>query len=276
MPIRIFLLLPLLWAPLAQAQVNIEKLRTEPTDNGISGSFSLALTFSQGNIDFADFALGSFVAHKRGKYTTFLVTNGRFAAKRTQGDYLLSPDVGLWDDEAHFSYNAMSHLRTNYDLGHDLALELYGQYEFNEFLLLDRRVLAGSGIRYKVCEGKHGGFWFGTSAMLEMEQLNPDAIAASEPVDQQHWRWSSYGTAKTILSQTSTWITTIYYQPRLDEFSDYRVVGETGLSFAINERFSFSVDARLRHDSAPPVTAEGEVAVLPTDIGVKNAISVNW
>ena len=155
-------------------------------------------------------------------------------------------------------------------------MEVYSQYEFNEFLLLDRRVLGGTGIRYLVLGDTDKGLWLGTSAMIEAERLNPDAIAASEAVDQQHWRWSSYGTAKTPVSETTTWLTTIYYQPRIDEFSDYRMVGETGLTFAIDERFSFGVDARFRHDSAPPETADGVAEVLPTDISLKNAISINW
>jgi hypothetical protein len=273
---RLLFLLALLWAPLAQAQVNIEKLRAGPTEDGISGSVSLATAFSSGNIDFADFGLGSFVAHKTGKHTTFLVTNGRFAAKRTQSDYLVEPDISLWDEEAHYSYNALSHLRTTYALSEKLTLEAYTQYEFNEFLLLDRRVLAGLGPRYQLLDGAKGALWVGTSAMLEAERLNPDAIAASEPVDQQHWRSSNYTTAKLVFSETSSWLTTIYYQPRVDEISDFRLAGETGLNFAMTDRFSFSVDARLRHDSVPPETAEGVAPVLPTDISVKNAISLSW
>jgi|GEM_PF-1175601 len=273
---RLFLLLTLLWAPMAQAQVNIEKIRTDPAEDGWSGSFSLGAAFTTGNIDFADFTLGSFLAQRVGPHTTFLVTNGRFAAKRTQGDYLEAPDTTLWDEDAHYSYNALTHLRYNYALTDDLALEAYTQYEFNEFLLLDRRVLAGTGIRYRVGQGERGGFWFGTSAMMEAERLNPDSVAPSEEVDQLYWRWSNYGTTKLTIGEDSSWLTTIYYQPRIDSFDDFRVVAETGLGFALTETFSFSVDARLRHDSAPPATADGVAEVLPTDISVKNSISVEW
>ena len=273
---RLFLLIAVLWAPAVQAQVNIEKLRTDSGEDGVSGAFSLSTAFSQGNIDFADFSMGSFVGKKQGKSTTFLIGNGRFAAKRTQGDYLEAPDVGLWDDEAHFSYNALVHLRSSYELGAKLSVEAYSQYEFNEFLLLDRRILGGIGLRYTAYASKRVGLWLGSSAMLEGERLNAEAIADTEEVDQQHWRWSSYGTAKVALNDANDWLSTVYYQPRFDDFSDYRLMGETGLEFAMSERFSFSVNARLRQDSKPPQTPDGAASVLPTDISVNNAIAVKW
>jgi len=273
---RIICLLALFWAPMARAQVNIEKLRTEAHEDGFSGAISLNTALSIGNIDFADFGLGSFLEHKKGKHIVFLVTNGRFAAKRTQADYLEEPDVSLWDKEAHFSNAALSHLRYNYDLGHGLAWELYSQYEFNEFLLLDLRLLGGTGVRYKIVQGKAGGLWAGTSAMLESERLNPESIAPDETANQQTWRWSSYATGKWIISDTTNWLTTIYYQPNVSDFADHRVVGETGLSLGITEHFALTLDARVRHDSLPPRTADGIAEVVSTDVSVKNGISVKW
>ena len=269
---RLLLLLTLLWAPLAQAQVNIEKIRTEPSDDGLSGSISLSTAFSKGNIDLADFGLGSFVAFKQGDHVVFLVTNGRFAAKRTQGDYLEDPQTSLWDDDAHFSNSGLSHLRYTTTLNKLLAWEAYGQIEYNEFLLLDRRLVVGTGPRFEVCTG----FWLGTSAMFESERLDAETLVASEDADLSVFRSSTYFTTRWDLSETATWLTTVYYQPRIDALSDYRLVGETGLVLAIDERFSFSVDARIRHDSDPPQTQPGLADIQPTDIGIKNAISVNW
>ena len=269
---RLFLLLALLWAPLAHAQVNIEKLRTETTEDGLSGSISLATAFSTGNVDFADFGLGSFLEVKRGDHVVFWVTNGRFAAKRSQADYLEDPKTTLWDKGAHFSNSGLSHLRYNYTLSDRVAWEAYGQIEYNEFLLLDQRLVGGTGPRLEVCTG----FWLGTSAMFESERLSDESLVGSEEANTAHIRSSTYATTRWDFSETNSWLTTVYYQPRFDMFSDFRLVGETGLVFAIDERFSFSVDARIRHDSLPPQTQEGIADIQATDIGVKNAISVNW
>ena len=51
-------------------------------------------------------------------------------------------------------------------------MEVFGQYEFNEFLLLDRRLIAGIGPRIRLLSGEHGAVVFGTAAMVEEERLN--------------------------------------------------------------------------------------------------------
>ena len=82
---------------------------------------------------------------------------------------------------SHVSYE--SDEVESYELGAKLSVEAYSQYEFNEFLLLDRRILGGVGLRYTAYASKRVGLWLGSSAMLEGERLNAEAIAATEDVD---------------------------------------------------------------------------------------------
>jgi len=263
-------------AGIAHAQVNIEKIRVQPLEEGASGQVGLSAVFTQGNIDFADFAVGSLVEYSTGPHVVFWVTNFRFAAKRTQGDYLEEPSVGLWDEEAHFSNNMLTHLRYNYALNDWLAWEIFTQYEFNEFLLLDRRLLGGTGPRFTLLDNDKGGLWFGTAGMVENERLNPDAIAPDEEVDTTVARWSNYVTAEVSPSETVSWVSTVYFQPRVPVFGDFRFVGETGLSFSINDTFSFTTDFRMRHDTEPPRAAEGVAEVVSTDLSLQNGININW
>jgi hypothetical protein len=260
----------------AHAQVNVEKIRATPIKDGASGQVGLSTSFTQGNIDFADFTVGSFVAYKSSPHLIFWVTTLRFAAKRTQGDYLAEPDVGLWDDEAHFSNNALTHLRYNYKINDWLAWEVFTQFEYNEFLLLDRRVLGGTGPRFTLVDKKGGGLWFGTAAMVENERLNPESIAPTLDPDSTVFRSSNYITGELSPSEDVSWVTTVYFQPQVPAFADFRLVGETGLAFNINKTFVFTTDFRYRYDAVPPETAVGIAPVLATDISLKSGIAIKW
>ena len=71
MSFRILICWLFLLTPLAHAQVNIEKLRSENHEDGFSGSLSLKTTFTQGNIDFADFGMTGHLEHKQGDHLFF-------------------------------------------------------------------------------------------------------------------------------------------------------------------------------------------------------------
>jgi len=260
----------------AHAQVNIEKLRAQPQEDGTSGQFTASTAFTQGNIDFADFVVGNYLTYKTDDHILFWVTNLRFAAKRTQGDYAEEPNVGLWDKDAHFSNNMLTHLRYNYTINDWLAWEVYSQYEYNEFLLLDRRVLVGTGPRFTLIDEKGGGLWIGTSGMVENERLNAESIEEGLNPESTIARWSNYITGELSPSDKVSWVTTLYYQPRIPVFGDFRFVGETGLAINLSEKFAFTTDFRVRHDADPPGTADEVPEVMATDISLKNGIAIKW
>ena len=64
---------------------------------------------------------------------------------------------------------------------------------------------------------------------------------------------------------------TIYFQPDLNSFVDYRMLGELALQFPISEQLEFEVESALRYDSDPHLN------LLPLDfstvIGMVYSIS---
>ena len=271
-----WLLLLLLWVPgLSHAQVNVEKLRSDTIEDGFSGSIGLNAAFTNGNIMFADFGTASHIEWKKEKDIVFYLFNSRFAAKRTQADLLEEPNVTLFDEEAHFANLMLQHVRYNRELADDWWWEVFAQYEFNQFLLLDRRLLTGTGPRLALMSGEKGGAWVGTSAMFEEERLNAENIAPKEAVQTIMLRASSYLTA-TMKSDQWKQTTTVYFQPRFDDFGDYRLVGEASIEFKLNKAVSFTIDGRYRHDSRPPETPVDAAPVLATDMSIKNGFKVKW
>ena len=272
---RWFLFL-LLWVPgLSHAQVNVEKLRSEEADDGVSGSIGLNAAFSSGNILFADIGTASHIEWRNRKDILFWILNARFAAKRTQSDLLAEPSVDLWDKEAHFANLMLQHARYNRVLSEAWCWEVYVQYEFNEFLLLDRRLLSGTGPRLQLIKGKHGASQIGTSAMFEEERLNAENIAQTDSAQTIALRSSSYLTA-TLKGDDWKHVTTVYFQPRLGDLEDYRMVGEASFVFKLNKTFALTIDGRIRHDSRPPKTPTGSAEVLATDMSIKNGLKLSW
>ena len=272
-----WMFLLLCWLPtVAVAQVNVEKLRSNGVEDGLSGSANLSTAFTYGNIQFADFGLTANKEFKANKHTAFWIMSTRFAAKRTQSVLVADPKVGLWDKDARFANLMLQHLRYNYELTPSLWLEVFAQYEYNEFLLLDRRLVGGLGVRFALTNGDKGGIYLGTAAMAEEERLNPELISPAETVERVNWRSSSYLTGTYTPKDGVSWTTVLYFQPRFDALSDYRLVGETGLALKISKSVSFTADARYRQDTKPPKTPEGSAEVLPTDITIKNGIKLSW
>ena len=137
-------------------------------------------------------------------------------------------------------------------------------------------MIAGIGPRIRLLSGEHGAVVFGTAAMVEEERLNGELVAASEDVQRVNARSSSYLSGTWKPDDGISWTTTVYAQPRFDQFSDYRLLAETGLSLRISKRFAFTLDVRYKLDSEPPETPDGAADVLDTDVTVKNGLRVSW
>ena len=270
-------MLVMVWMPtVAFGQVNVEALRSNGTEDGISGSVGLSAAYTGGNIQFADFGATAKAEWKRNNDLLFIAATYRFAAKRTQADLLADPSIGLWDKEAHFSNNRLAHIRYNRLLSEGVWWEAYTQYEYNEFLLLDRRLLIGTGPRIRVFDGDSAGFAIGTSAMMEEERLNPERIHPNEDVNRINARSSTYASLTVRIAETGSWTSTVYVQPRFDALDDHRIVAESGLTMNLTRAVAWTVDGRFRTDSVPPETPEEAAPVVSSDFSIKNGLKFTF
>jgi len=286
------LLLPLLAAfalvAPAHAQVNTEKLRMTPEDEGFTGSISLSLTTKTGNVGYLDGSAGLGVANRFGKNLFFVVGSSRYAAKRKRSDRIADHTDGVERDvlskDARYFHAHLAAARYNRFFSERVIGELYAQTEFNEFLLLDLRLLGGLGPRFVLFEEEAGAGYFGASYMAEYESLSDDDISTDEEADVLAHRLSSYLTFRVTLPGGVEVTSTTYYQPRLTDWFDFRIFNDSALTVALNDWLQWSLGFTLRHDSEPPWLAidEGEVVPEPerrlrsTDTTVGNKISVSF
>jgi len=210
------------------SQVNIEKYRRDQTVQGFSGSAELDISINTGNKDLQVVGAEGYLDYKVVDSYTFIVF---------QGDY-------GWKSGKEFSNEALVHLRYIYTINELIKLEVFTQFDYNKLRLLLHRILGGTGIRLRVFHTENSIFSFGTAYMLEKEKFDIS--------DEQYYtshRWSNYIAYKLNISENSLLALVIYFQPKIDEWKDFRILNENNLIVDISKSFSLSVGFNLRYDN---------------------------
>jgi putative salt-induced outer membrane protein YdiY len=211
---------------------NVEADKPRLPNEGFSGAVGLSAEGKKGNQEKQAFS-GSSRLNFRQEDTLLLL--------------LLAQDYGsknkVRDDRSQFA-----HLRWTNLLTEKLATEVFTQWETEEFDYLKSRKLAGAGLRYFVGYKPDAYLCaLGLGAFKERE-VN-DLITY---IDEQNLsRINAYYSLKLQINNQLSLVNTIYAQPNIDDFSDYRVLFDLTLSSKITDYLAFSLAYRLRHDSQP-------------------------
>lgn len=281
-------LLALLLAGSASAQVNTEKLRLSPEGEGFTGSVAVSLTVKTGNVDQVESSGSVGVASRWGKNMAFVVGTTKYATKRKRADRLSDYAEGaertVLDEEHRYSNAHLVAARYNRFFTEKAIGEVFAQGEYNEFLLLDLRALAGVGGRFSLFDEEHADGWLGLGYMAELERLTPDAIDPDEPADVLAHRLTSYLTLSVMINERTDLTTTTYFQPRLTQLTDFRVYNESTLTLGLSEWLAWAVTFTLRHDSDPPALLVGEDEdvpiteqhLQPTDLAIVNKLTLTF
>lgn len=144
--------------------------------------------------------------------------------------------------------NGLAHLRyihrieeTPYDY------ELFLQTEFNEFQNVEVRNLGGANIRRKF-EGFFDKCYIGLG--LFYSYMEPDVISELDPVYRRVKLNSYLSLVKNINEHFS--VTYLgFYQPNIEDFSDYRTFQVLQLNTSITNNISIALDFQHKHNSTP-------------------------
>ncbi|MDP6934708.1 MAG: DUF481 domain-containing protein [Myxococcota bacterium] len=248
----------------AQASVNVELEREDADHDGFSGELGWSLDGGLGNVVDLSFGLDGNLALRKGDNLWMLLTSGEFASEHD------ADGIQLFDEESRYANEMTFHLRFNHNLNDRWTIETFTQSEYDQFLLLDRRLLAGTGGRWTITSSEDGLINLGLAYMLEHEHLDPSTVIPSE-VDTLAHRASCYISALVALSSNIEIGGAFYAQPRLTDFSDVRFFGEGWFEVGVTDRLALETSMDLRHDSDPPMTIEEEDALDPFDLDFEQA-----
>jgi putative salt-induced outer membrane protein YdiY len=244
----------LLAAARAEAQiVNVQSLIGTEIKEGFSGGLDAAADWRTGNVDLLLVGGGATARYRSGEHLVFLIVRGDYG--RTGG--------------STFIKRTFEHARYRYTVTPRLTAEAFVQNEADEFKRLSVRALAGAGPRVKVLDEKKVVLAVGAAYMFEYELLS-EGMFADSGEDEIHHRLSTYAVASYALDDRVSVSETIYFQPRLDAWGDFRLLDEAALITKLSSHVAFKTAFVLAHDADPP---EG---VEDTDTALQAGISITF
>ncbi|WP_111685470.1 DUF481 domain-containing protein [Winogradskyella tangerina] len=166
--------------------------------------------------------------------------------------WLFVNDLNLQKIEGNSLVNrGTQHLRYNRRISERLKWEVFAQGQYDAISEIGFRGLFGTGPRFKISKNENYRFYLGALIMYEYERAAdniPDRI-------QKDLRGSIYLSFSLYPTETITIISTSYYQPKIEAFSDYRFSSNTSLLFKIFEDLAFKANFNFFHDAFPITSA---------------------
>jgi hypothetical protein len=212
--------------------VNIEGQRIHTDTTGWDGTLEAGFSVNQNNNLLLSATTNAHVQYKTKKDVYMLLGNWRFTNGGT----------------SRFVNDGMGHFRFNHKFTKWLRLEAFTQVQYNEFLNLRLRYLAGMGPRFKFIDKKWIHMYTGTLYMFEYENHTiTDTMEFNN-------RLSTYVSWTIDPNPHFSFVATTYYQPKLTDWTDFRISGNYSLRFKTFKRLSFKIDFNFLYDADP---AEG-------------------
>ena len=252
--------------------VNAEKLITDPTEEGWSGSLSTNFALSSGNVDRLTLGFSGGIQYwtlypegvgYRGKPVPagarrfyrdrwVLITNAAFARVALR-------DV-VNNGFAHTRYTRMWLPR--------LGSDVFAQAQHDEFKRLTLRTLGGLGFRVDPINRRVVQVWAGSGYMTELEHNRVD-MGDPHPAKVVNHRWTSYAVIQLRPWDSVVGRNTTYIQPRFDDFGDFRVLEALQVETR-SGLVALGVELELQYDSRPPVFS----GVVPLDVFLTSYLRV--
>jgi hypothetical protein len=187
----------------------------------------------------------SFTSNKQ-DITQFSI-DAHLQLKTAKDLWLIIGDYGfLKGGGEKFVQNSFGHLRYNRKLNSFLRWEVFLQAQNNFITQIEARYLAGTGPRFKLSDTKRLRLYAACLFMYEHEkELTTPKIIHNDI------RNSSYISFTIIPDEHMEIISTTFFQPRLAQMSDFRVLNQALLKIKTGKRFGVSVIWNYLFDRYP-------------------------
>lgn len=238
--LAIFTLGSLLWG-----QVAIEPIRKADLTPGLHTNLNLDFSMLAGNSSLTRVRTGLRFDYLKGAAHSFLTSSFQ------QGSLI----------DEYFVNKGFAHLRRTQSIRGRLFVEGFLQWEYNDFIRLKDRRLAGGGLRVRWLEVRRGEketpsllVHTGTGFMWERERIRN----AKDPTDalkdllrSTNYLFLGWTPDERVLLQITT-----YFQPDIRRPSDFRVLLDGRLAFALTGKLSATIKLSTRYDNEPPIVIE--------------------
>ena len=209
-----------------------ESLRQRSQDKHHFTSLSIDLSGKSGNSDKEDFSFGIYHSERRDQHFGFVMASR---------DYAKSNDVKSED-------SSFLHARYNYYFSKTEAFEVFAQSNTDDFKSLESRNLVGVAYRKEFSEKTTAGL----GIFQEQEEYNVN----DQKVEFDQTRLSLYWVTTLPLANGAELSNTLYYQPDVTKFSDFRAYNRLAIKSKLTESLSLKFGLLVEHDSQPVLDVE--------------------
>ncbi|MEM7396321.1 MAG: DUF481 domain-containing protein, partial [Verrucomicrobiota bacterium] len=198
---------------------NIEDQLLVATSDGLRGNLTGGISGSDGNTD-----------------SLILSVSGKLGYKKGVNDFFLyAQEVYQEIESTAIADKTLVHGRYTRSVNNKLAGELYSQWERDDIILLKSRFIHGAGLRYNwLTEENKWISHFGLGAYYFDEDHEEPVVTGTtiefEEVDDDGVRFNAYATLTWKVNDQVTLHDTLYYQPLVDDFDDYRLLNTFNLA----------------------------------------------
>ncbi len=209
--------------------VNIEGRRFANDTVPWTGFVNFRYNIAENTQRSVNFGLNGAVQHVRGKHTFFFIND--LAVSRVETNEFLN--------------TGFQHLRYNYNRDRRWTGEAFAQTQYNKPLQLDLRVTIGAGPRLRVLTNDRFKWHVGTSVMCEYE-------VTTRREKTFYGRSNTYSAATARFTDNLSLTGVVYYQPKLFDATDHRVMIEAGLQILATKRLTYESRLNLLKDTEQP------------------------
>jgi len=215
----------LLTCSLIWCQVNTESMRENNQSPGMRHNMALDFSYFSGYTEIIQFM---------GFYRMDYLSNSNWYG------FLAGRYNRVFEkNKEDFSNKGFVHLRTAKPIMTHTDIEGFIQKETNHFIDLENRELLGAGLRINQFEE----LYWGTGIMHEMEKYN------NNPQEQKKLKSTNYVNYKTNILKIVELQNVMYYQFKLENPEDYRILWDGNLTIKAPKRISFHINTHYQFDN---------------------------
>ncbi|WP_281951742.1 DUF481 domain-containing protein [Nitrosophilus kaiyonis] len=211
------------------AIVSIEPKDIGEKNPGISGEIGASLEINRGNTDTTSTSLSASLQIDKDHCLCFAT---------------LSYEYGESSGEKNKD-RAFLHLRHLEKINEDNVWEFFAQLQKDEFKDQKLRALIGTGERYRFFNENETKTYIGIGAFLEREKIEDEDT-------KDYFRGNFYISFKKRFNDNVKMAFISYYQPKLDEFSDYESTNSLEFSVKLSKNLDLLILTNYDYDSRPP------------------------
>ena len=167
-------------------------------------------------------------------FNTQVSSTSQIKSKNLKSIFLLMGNYNqITSSSISYQNSWLLHLRYNYKINKWLRIETFIQSQDNEILDVNRRHLAGTGLRIKLINKENFKLIFGNSYFIEYEKNN------EFQVENTNHRNNSYiSLSASIPKSKIEFVNTFYFQPQYSNFSNYNILNQFKLDLSLGKSIS--------------------------------------